>query len=378
MRASLTVTILLASLAGTPATGQDKPAGDDPDGAARLRVGTFDPRGVAVAWYRSEEDRQAVAEHAQALADARRGDDSSRVARLERDELIDADLRRRRVFGRGRIDGILERLGGRVAAVAKASGVDVLCEQALFTRPAVEAVDLTEALAKELDATEQTLAIVRRVQKVPAKPLAPRPDKGKPKPAGPCYRPKPDADVAKNLTDRLGKATATVYPAFVRFGKDTATDADAGKRLAGLLRTRGLLVAEASDGAVDLGEPVGPAQYDHFLAAMKRFAATVKASPPETDFAVLVEVLATRRRSGGLSVGGIHCYVLDAEGRNAASFLINAHHAPFASADLRVDGSDAEARAKLLDAAMDALGKSIAMQYARHKVGQADKEPTGS
>ena len=76
-------------------------------------------------------------------------------------------------------------------------------------------------------------------------------------------------------------------------------------------------------------------QWQLFKKSMSLFADYLKVHPVNTEYALVVECLVSPRRivsprrSGGEAIGGIQCYVLDSNGSNAFSFLLNSHHELF-------------------------------------------------
>jgi hypothetical protein len=76
---------------------------------------------------------------------------------------------------------------------------------------------------------------------------------------------------------------------------------------------------------------------------MSVFADHIEAEPVATDYALLVECMLAPIHKGGEAVGGIEIYLLDAEGHNAFSFLLNSHHRLFNEGNLgRMFGYDDE------------------------------------
>ncbi len=61
-----------------------------------------------------------------------------------------------------------------------------------------------------------------------------------------------------------------------------------------------------------------------------------------------VEVLIHPNRSKQFAVWGIHCYVLDRDGSNAFSFLLNSHHKIFVDAALKTQDLSAQGKEQLV------------------------------
>ncbi|MCK4577980.1 MAG: hypothetical protein KAU50_04275 [Candidatus Marinimicrobia bacterium] len=129
------------------------------------------------------------------------------------------------------------------------------------------------------------------------------------------------------LIARTEPIQVTVFPVHVVLGDsaivhDNALTTD----LVDWLRANGLAQP------VQAGTPAEvPIQWGRNQAAMLRrsaeaFAGLMAADPPQTGYALMVEILSNRTESW---VGGIHYYLVDQEGRLAAVGLTNSHWKEF-------------------------------------------------
>lgn len=148
----------------------------------------------------------------------------------------------------------------------------------------------------------------------------------------PGFRPpSPEAEVflASLETSRL-----VVFPTVVR-GVDRYTYSVPAQHLAvDLLARMELTTVAAMDRRVDLGPPPLTSQWDMFQGGLEELARALEDWPPGADYVLAMDVLLP---PGEREVFGIHTYILDREGRNAFSFLLNSHHEVFSEADLSVD-----------------------------------------
>ena len=79
---------------------------------------------------------------------------------------------------------------------------------------------------------------------------------------------------------------------------------------------------------------------------MVRLGNEIKIKGPTTEYHVIPEILFGPKRQGTLFVFGIHVFILDKEGENVFSFLLNSHHELFVGAKLfsyNPDKTDIEA-----------------------------------
>lgn len=126
----------------------------------------------------------------------------------------------------------------------------------------------------------------------------------------------------------LGNTSVTVFPAFMRHGKEGSWDPSAAKKVGAFLADKNLAKVTLSDAQVPITGPWHHNEARMLKESAEAFAAYVKAHPVSTDFALLPEYLMLRSRPGG-----IHCYVTDAKGRVAYVVLQNSHWTEFQEVD---------------------------------------------
>ena len=124
----------------------------------------------------------------------------------------------------------------------------------------------------------------------------------------------------------IGKTSITVFPAAVRRSTITYDDR-ASAKLAEFLNTSGLADATASDRHVPITGPWRMNQARMWRESAKEFGEFVRANPIGTRYALLPEYL-----GGKTEAGGIHAYIVDAEGTVAFQVLLNSHWEEFSRA----------------------------------------------
>ncbi len=129
------------------------------------------------------------------------------------------------------------------------------------------------------------------------------------------------------LMTKLGHTSFTVFPAFVRRGSKVRCDRKACETLAEFIREEKLGTAAVSEALVPIGGPWRMNQARMLRESAESFAAFLEKSPIDTDYALLPEYL-----GGPHEIGGIHAYLLDAEGRVAYAVLLNSHWPAFSDA----------------------------------------------
>jgi hypothetical protein len=102
-------------------------------------------------------------------------------------------------------------------------------------------------------------------------------------------------------------------------------------------------------------------QWDLFQYGLNTIASALEGYDTGADYTLVMEMILPVDNV----VWGIEIYVLDREGRNAFSFLLNEHHQMFVDAQLRARNSTEAARAQMIDDAtvvgLMALEKQIAL-----------------
>lgn len=82
------------------------------------------------------------------------------------------------------------------------------------------------------------------------------------------------------------------------------------------------------------GELTGPGQFEFFKNDMESLGNEVRLKKEESDYFIIPEILFAPVSNETLFVFGIHVFILDKEGENAFSFLLNSHHELFIDAKL--------------------------------------------
>ncbi len=116
--------------------------------AQPLRIGTYDSRAVALAWYNSAEGRNDLGALHAALREAKARKNAARITELEALGPARQQLMHQQVFSNGSILNLLPALGQRIEAAAKAAGVAVAVSrwEVAWNDASIERVDLTAAI----------------------------------------------------------------------------------------------------------------------------------------------------------------------------------------------------------------------------------------
>jgi hypothetical protein len=153
---------------------------------------------------------------------------------------------------------------------------------------------------------------------------------------------RPYSPQATSFVEALDDAKLLVLPTIVR-GSDWITHSVASQRsIVEFCAESGLVEAISSNLRIDIGVPPQQFQWKLFQNALVAIDAALEDWPFDADYALMMEILF---QPGDRIVFGVQTYVLDRQGRNVFSFLLNAHHEIFAAAALVVADGTEEARA---------------------------------
>ncbi|MGB5627306.1 MAG: hypothetical protein WBM61_16365, partial [Woeseiaceae bacterium] len=137
-----------------------------------------------------------------------------------------------------------------------------------------------------------------------------------------------------------------------------------------------IATAVAAPYRIDLGALPQVPQWDLFQNDMWRIAYLLTDHQFDAEYHLFMEFLFPVNNQ---AVFGIECYVLDRNGENAFSFLLNSHHQLFVDAKLVANNSSEAARAKLLEKATQVGVTAFKRQLEQAKesaAATAEKGPT--
>jgi hypothetical protein len=185
---------------------------------------------------------------------------------------------------------------------------------------------------------------------------------------------RPSSARADAFVKAVGSAPIAVFPTVVRnIGRGTSYDRASQKEIVRLLKDNGLGGGEAVEREIDPGKLEGKSQWEVFQAAMETLGKEVAKAKVQSDYALVVEILIPPTPSKGVAIWGIHCYVLDREGANAFSFLLNSHHQMFMDAALKTQDGSAKGQGELVARAVRTALKALTRQV--KEAGPAKARP---
>lgn len=155
----LAVVCSMSVLNGAEATKAVKP----------LRVGVYDSRGVAIAYYRTDWWNKQVQEKMKETEKAKAAGDTQKVKELEEWGQSSQTKAHLQGFGTAPVKNLLERVNKELALAAQQAGVDIIVSKWQIDYQAKDAqvVDMTDAIVALYKPSEETLKILEEMKKQP-------------------------------------------------------------------------------------------------------------------------------------------------------------------------------------------------------------------
>ncbi|WP_405232542.1 carbohydrate binding domain-containing protein [Lentisalinibacter salinarum] len=166
---------------------------------------------------------------------------------------------------------------------------------------------------------------------------------------------RPDSPQAAAFVEALDTATIAVYPTLVRRADRTAVSYRSQAEAIEQLEAAGISAIRRNK-RIDLGRILHASQWEIFQADMPRIADVVRRGQTEARYHLVLEFLLPVSDDW---IFGIECYVLDAAGNNAMSFLLNSHHRAFAEAGLATEDETEAERVAMVSRATAAAVRAL-------------------
>jgi len=145
----------------------ETPSIDSPN--LMVRVGTFDSRAIAIAYYSSEAHDDYVENLIAERKKAKEAGDEERAKELEKEGGTSQELAHKQGFSTYPVDDILEKIKDKIPEIAKKAGVDVIVSKwnLTFQRKGIKFIDVTEALVKCFNPDFDMLEMLKEIEKQP-------------------------------------------------------------------------------------------------------------------------------------------------------------------------------------------------------------------
>ena len=159
---------------------------------------------------------------------------------------------------------------------------------------------------------------------------------------------RPDCESGLAFVAGIKTALMRVYPTVIRTPTNTYFSIESQQQIVEFLNESNFITVKSDSSKVDPGELKGAAQFEWFMNDMAVIGKAIQSRGIADDYILVMEVLFPPTRGNRQSVFGIHLIILNAEGENAFSFLLNSHHQMFVDADMVVDDLSEKSRAELI------------------------------
>ncbi|MGD0516386.1 MAG: hypothetical protein ABSA26_02530 [Thermoguttaceae bacterium] len=136
---------------------------------AKLRVGTFDSRAIAIAYVDTDDFKQALKKMKEEYKKAKADGDEKKAKELGAKGEAQQQLLHTQGFSTASVGEYLERVKDKIPAIAKEVGVDVIVSKwdMVYQSPDAEFVDVTDQLVKLFKPDEKMLKIGEDLKNIP-------------------------------------------------------------------------------------------------------------------------------------------------------------------------------------------------------------------
>jgi hypothetical protein len=169
---TMATAVWLAALTGAVAA-QSLPAGAPAGGAQKVRIGVYDSRMVALAFYNSADHRKFLQDLMTELKTAQSANDAAKVAALEHRGPALQNLMHYQVFSNASVPNVMEKLAPELPRVAEQAQVSLIVSKwdVAWRLDGVEYVDVTDALVALFHPDKKVLDWVASGKAKPPIPL---------------------------------------------------------------------------------------------------------------------------------------------------------------------------------------------------------------
>lgn len=174
---------------------------------------------------------------------------------------------------------------------------------------------------------------------------------------------RPDSEYAESFVAAFETATIVVHPTIVRRRERTAHSYASQARAIEQLDSAGIAAVRGVK-KVKLGALRANSQWRIFTADLEAVSDAVKGRQSGAEYHLVMEFILP---VSDADVFGIHCFIVNQNGDNAFSFLLNSHHRIFVDAGLHASDNSEEARSAMFLRASDAAVAALRAQVNEYR-----------
>ncbi|MFC1758657.1 hypothetical protein ACFL2H_07800 [Planctomycetota bacterium] len=138
-----------------------------------VRVGTFDSRALAMAYYRSEAFKDHMKEMHARHEKAKTDGDEQLAKKLAAEGPALQELIHKQGFGTWKVDNLLEKIKTKIPEIADQADVDVIVSKwnIVYRNPTTKFIDVTDLMVKPFEPDQATLTVIKEIQEQDPVPL---------------------------------------------------------------------------------------------------------------------------------------------------------------------------------------------------------------
>lgn len=169
---------------------------------------------------------------------------------------------------------------------------------------------------------------------------------------------RPPSDYMADFIAALDSADVVVLPTLLRRPERTSHSFASRDQLVAALNEHDLLAAKKGQKRIDRKRLARRSQWEIFQWTLVDVAELAKRGSIDADYLMVMEIILPT----GDDVFGIEVYIVDRDGNNAFSFLLNSHHQSFVDAKLVATDSSEAARDAMISSATGLAASALAAQ----------------
>ncbi len=170
------------------------------------------------------------------------------------------------------------------------------------------------------------------------------------------------SELVQSFVSDIKTATIRVYPSIIRTPTNTTFSTASQEQVVAFLNAQNMAAAVMDDQAIDPGQINGNSQFEFCQNDMKVIGSEIRKRKISEEYILVMEVLFPPTRDNKMAVFGIHCIILNNEGQNVFTFLLNSHHRLFVDAQMISDNLSEDSREKLIQKATRAGLEALRLQ----------------
>jgi len=131
------------------------------------KIGTFDSRAVAIAYYNSKSFNNAMESSMSDMKTAKEKGDKKAIAKIEREHTLRQAMMHEQGFGKGSVNNIIDLVKDKIATLAKKEDLATIVSkwEVVYSGANVELVDITEKIVDFFEPNERMKQMTKEVLK---------------------------------------------------------------------------------------------------------------------------------------------------------------------------------------------------------------------